>query len=163
MADNVSALEILLVEDDPKDVRLTLHALKAANLGNHIDVVRDGEEALDYLFRRGPFVDRQITSRPKLIILDLKLPKISGLEVLKEIKEHPQTRALPVAILTSSREERDMVDSYKLGVNSYIQKPVDFDDFRKTISSLGYYWIVVNQAPPERAFESEKGAAAADS
>jgi CheY-like chemotaxis protein len=148
-------VEILLVEDDPKDVRLTLHALRGENICNRIEVARDGEEALDYLFRRGAHANRAHGDHPKLILLDLKLPKINGLQVLKEIKSDPVTRAIPVAVLTSSREERDMVDSYRLGVNSYIQKPVDFEEFRKTITSLGYYWVVVNQPPPERAFEPE--------
>jgi CheY-like chemotaxis protein len=145
MGDDV--IEILLVEDDPKDIRLTLHALRAENLGNKIEVARDGEEALDFLFCRGAYSERSPNQRPKLILLDLKLPKVDGLQVLREIKADPATRSIPVTILTSSREERDLVESYKLGVNSYIQKPVDFDQFRQTIRTLGLYWILVNQVP----------------
>ncbi|MGO8672994.1 MAG: response regulator [Capsulimonadaceae bacterium] len=150
------ALEILLVEDDPKDVRLTLHALKAENLVNRIEVVRDGEEALDFLFKRGAYANRLTVAAPKLILLDLKLPKVDGLQVLRELKSSPNTRSIPVTILTSSGEERDMVESYRLGVNSYIQKPVDFDQFRETIKALGMYWMVVNQPPPQTAFLSPK-------
>lgn len=146
------AIEILLVEDDPKDVRLTIHALRGENLGNRIEVARDGEEALDFIFCRGAHINRSPNSRPKLILLDLKLPKVDGLQVLREIKADPHTRAIPVTVLTSSREERDMIESYRLGVNSYIQKPVDFSQFRETIRSLGFYWMVVNQIPPESAF-----------
>lgn len=147
-------VEILLVEDDPKDVRLTLHALRAENLVNKIEVARDGEEALDFVYCRGQFSNRPPHRHPKLILLDLKLPKIDGLQVLRELKSHQHTQAIPVTILTSSKEERDMVESYRLGVNSYIQKPVDFDQFRETIKTLGMYWIVVNQSPPDKAFES---------
>jgi len=144
-------VEILLVEDDPKDVRLALHALRAENIGNRIEVARDGEEALDFLFCRGPHSGRKRTRGPKLILLDLKLPKIDGLQVLKEIKDDPLTQSIPVTVLTSSKEEQDIVESYRLGVNSYIQKPVDFDQFRETIKTLGLYWMVVNQAPPANA------------
>jgi len=147
-------IEILLVEDDPKDVRLTLHALRAENLVNKIEVARDGEEALDFVFCRGAFSNRPPNRHPKLILLDLKLPKIDGLQVLRELKNDQHTQAIPVTILTSSREERDMVESYRLGVNSYIQKPVDFDQFRETIKALGLYWIVVNQSPPDKAYAS---------
>jgi two-component system response regulator len=146
---------ILLVEDDPKDIRLALHALKDGNLANHVEVVRDGEEALDYIFYRGTFASRSFLSHPQLILLDLKLPKIHGLQVLQEIKSCPQTKSIPVAILTSSREERDLVESYRLGVNSFIQKPIDFEQFRQTIKALGYYWLVVNQAPPFSTFSPE--------
>jgi two-component system response regulator len=144
--------EILLVEDNPKDVELTLHALRKENLCNHIHVVRDGEEALDFLFCRGAYSHRCVERPPKLVILDLKLPKIDGLEVLRTIKNDIQTRAIPVAVLTSSKEDRDMVDSYKFGVNSYIQKPVDFNQFRDTVKQLGLYWLVVNQSAPPGAF-----------
>lgn len=145
-------VEILLVEDDPADMELTMHALQAEHLCNRIEVARDGEEALDFLFCRGRFNNRDRESQPKLILLDLKLPKVDGLEVLKCVKEDPRTRAIPVVILTSSRQETDMVRSYQLGTNSYIQKPVDFDQFRATIKQLGYYWLLVNQSPPSNAF-----------
>jgi CheY-like chemotaxis protein len=145
-------VEILLVEDDPDDMELTMHALQAEHLCNHIEVARDGAEALDFLFCRGPYSERDPNSHPKLILLDLKLPKVDGLEVLRQIKENPGTRAIPVVILTSSRQESDMVRGYQLGTNSYIQKPVDFDHFRATIKQLGYYWLLVNQSPPQDTF-----------
>ena len=144
--------EILLVEDNPRDVELTLHALRRENLCNRIQVVRDGEEALDFLLCRGAYSHRSFDAPPKLVVLDLKLPKIDGLEVLRHIKNDHRTRAIPVTILTSSKEDRDLVDSYKLGVNSYIQKPVDFDQFRDTVKQLGLYWLVVNQPAPSGAF-----------
>ena len=147
------AMEILLVEDDPQDVRLTLRELQSANLANQIEVARDGEEALDFLFCRGVHSGRSLRHPPRLVLLDLKLPKVDGLQVLQEIKSRPETHAIPVVVMTSSREEQDMVESYKLGVNSYIQKPVDFDQFRQTIKTLGLYWLVVNQSPPEKTFE----------
>jgi two-component system, response regulator len=148
-------VEILLVEDNPNDIELTLHALRKENLSNRIQVARDGEEALEFLFCRGTYTNRSFDSPPKLVVLDLKLPKVGGLEVLRTIKNDPRTRAIPVAILTSSKEDRDLVEGYKLGVNSYIQKPVDFNQFRETIKQLGLYWLVVNQSPPSSAF-SEK-------
>jgi two-component system response regulator len=145
-------VEILLVEDNPMDLELTLHALRKENLCNHIQVVRDGEEALEFLFCRGAYSHRSLDRPPKLVILDLKLPKVDGLQVLSIIKNDVHTRAIPVTILTSSKEDRDLVESYKLGVNSYIQKPVDFDQFRNTVKQLGLYWLVVNQSPPAAAF-----------
>ena len=136
-------VEILLVEDNADDVELCLHALRKEKLSNKIHVARDGQEALDFLFIRGqPHVS------PRLVLLDLKLPKVDGIQVLREIKGNPETRALPVVILTSSREERDLVDSYQLGVNSYLQKPVDFDEFRSMVKQIGFYWMVVNLVPP---------------
>lgn len=141
-------VEILLVEDDPADLQLTLHALQSEHLCNRIEIARDGEEALNYIFRRESF-SRRPEGNPRLILLDLKLPKVDGLEVLRQVKEDPATRAIPVVILTSSRQESDLVRGYQLGTNSYIQKPVDFDQFRGTIKQLGYYWLLVNQSPPQ--------------
>lgn len=139
--------EILLVEDNPNDVELALLALRRNKISNHIHIARDGEEALNFLFCKGPFADRNLNNNPKLILLDLKLPKIDGLEVLQIIKSDPQTRKIPVVILTSSCEECDMVDSYQLGVNSYIVKPVDFEQFTEAVRQLGLYWLVLNQSP----------------
>ena len=146
-------VEVLLVEDNSADVELTIHALRAENLANSIEVVRDGEEALDYLFCRGAYASRTFGLPPRMVLLDLKLPKVDGLEVLRALKADERTRAIPVVILTSSKEEADMVNGYHLGVNSYIQKPVDFEKFRETVKHLGLYWMVVNQPPPARAFE----------
>jgi len=140
--------EILLVEDNADDLELTLHSLRANKVANKIDIVRDGEEALDFLFGRGRLSARSPVKLPSLVLLDLKLPKVDGLEVLREIRSHPATRILPVVILTSSREEKDLVAGYQLGVNSYIQKPVDFRAFRDTVKQLGLYWLLVNQPPP---------------
>ncbi len=148
MTENV---EILLVEDNADDVELTIHALRTEKLCNRISVARDGEEALDFLFCRGAFANRSFDQPPRVILLDHKLPKVDGLEVLRQLKNDPRTRAIPVVILTSSREEKDMVNGYELGVNSYIQKPVDFDQFRRTIKETGLYWLVVNQPPPGHA------------
>ncbi len=148
------SFEILLVEDDPRDLRLTLRELKA-NLSAHIEVARDGEEALDFLFCRGIHATRSPQRPPRLIVLDLKLPKIDGFQVLREIKARPETQAIPVVVLTSSREERDMIESYQLGVNSYVPKPVDFGEFRTTIRAMGLYWIEINQPAPEKAFTTD--------
>ena len=139
--------EILLVEDNDADVELTLLALRAENLCNVIHVVRDGAEALDFLFHRGAYRSRAHKPAPRLVLLDLKLPKVDGMEVLRQLKSDPLTRSIPVVVLTSSREECDLVKSYHLGTNSYIQKPVDFTDFRDTVKQLGLYWLVVNQVP----------------
>ncbi|MGH2522388.1 MAG: response regulator [Anaerolineales bacterium] len=141
-------IEILLVEDNPNDLELTLHALKKNHLGNHIEVVRDGAEALDYLFCSGAYAQRDPSRNPKVVLLDLKLPKVDGLEVLRQIKNDPRTRQIPVVVLTSSREERDVVESYQLGVNSYIVKPVDFAQFTEAVRQLGFYWLLLNQPPP---------------
>lgn len=145
--------QILLVEDNPKDVTLTLHALRQENLANSIHVARDGEEALDFLFCRGPHSERSFDHPPRLVLLDLKLPKVDGLEVLRVVKADPRTRSIPIVILTSSREEKDLVESYRLGVNAYIQKPVEFDSFRQVVKQLGLFWLVVNEPPPPRAFQ----------
>ncbi|MGH9780038.1 MAG: response regulator [Candidatus Acidiferrales bacterium] len=141
-------VEILLVEDNPADMELTLHALRAEKVGNNFFVARDGEEALDFLFCRGAFQERSFEHPPKVVLLDLKLPKVDGLEVLRQVKGDPRTRPIPIVVLTSSKEDRDLVHSYQLGVNSYIQKPVDFDQFRQTVKQLGLYWLVVNEPPP---------------
>ena len=148
MIDN--SMEILLVEDDPQDAQLTLRALQSDNLKNRILVARDGEEALDFVFCRGSFSGRSPDHPPKLVLLDLNLPKVDGLQVLREIKANPEFRAILVVVLTSSSEQRDIVESYKLGVNSYIQKPVDITQFRQAIKTLGLYWLVVNHPPPDR-------------
>jgi two-component system, response regulator len=140
-------LEILLVEDNPNDLELALHALRTNKLSNQIQVARDGAEALDYLFCEGSFVERRIEDRPRVILLDLKLPKVDGLEVLSRIKADPRTQSIPVVVLTSSRQDRDLVESYHLGVNSYIVKPVDFDQFVEAVRQLGLYWILLNEAP----------------
>ena len=142
-----NCIEILLVEDNPNDVELALHALRKNNLANHVEVVRDGAEALDFIFCTGAYAQR-VNHNPKVILLDLKLPKVDGLEVLHRLKAEPHTRAIPVVVLTSSREERDMVESYQLGVNSYIVKPVNFEQFVETVRDLGFYWLLVNQLPP---------------
>ena len=144
-------VEILLVEDNPDDLELALHALRLNNLANHIEVARDGEEALDFFFCRGRFAERSHDSQPSVVLLDLKLPKIDGLEVLRVVKSDPRTRAIPVVVLTSSKEESDLVRCYQMGVNSYIQKPLDFVQFRDAVKQLGLYWLAVNQTPPPNA------------
>jgi len=143
--------EILLVEDSSDDVELTLHALRNEHVANRIQVARDGQEALDFLFCEGPFAERPVDCAPKLVLLDLKLPKVDGLEVLRRLKADPRTRLIPVVILTSSREERDLLHSYGLGANSYIQKPVDFAEFRETVKNAGLYWLLINQVPASQA------------
>lgn len=140
-------MEILLIEDNPNDEELTLYALKKNNIANHIQVVHDGAEALEYLFCTGAYAHRRIDDSPRVILLDLKLPKVDGLEVLERIKTDERTRALPVVVLTSSQEERDIVESYQLGVNSYIVKPVDFEQFVEAVRQLGLYWVLLNQTP----------------
>ena len=138
---------ILMVEDDPKDVELTLTALEEYNLANEVIVARDGEEALDYLFSRGSFATRA-NSNPAVLLLDLKLPKVDGLEVLQQIKSNEKLKMIPVVVLTSSHEEKDMVASYKLGVNAYVVKPVDFHEFVNAIKELGVFWAIINEPPP---------------
>jgi CheY-like chemotaxis protein len=149
-------IQILLVEDSPQDVELTLDVLQGGNLANEIHVVRDGEEALDFLFCWGSFAERA-SGPPKLVLLDLKLPKVDGLAVLRAIKSDLRTKAIPVVIMTSSKEEQDMVSSYHLGANSYIQKPLDFDQFRVKVKELGLYWLLVNDPPPPSAFVATPG------
>lgn len=140
-------VEILLVEDSPQDLELTLRALKKANLANHIQVARDGAEAIEFIFGEGVFEGRKIENGPKVILLDLKLPKVDGLEVLQRIKGDPRTRTIPVVVLTSSREQKDVVESYRLGVNSYIVKPVNFESFATAVQEMGFYWLLLNQPP----------------
>jgi len=141
------AVEILIVEDNQQDLDLALRALRKAKLANRIEVARDGAEALDFLFGEGIHSGRDITNAPKVILLDLKLPKIDGLEVLQRIKRDPRTRSIPVVVLTSSKEQNDVVESYDLGVNSYIVKPVNFEQFSEAVQNLGMYWLLLNQPP----------------
>jgi two-component system response regulator len=141
------AIELLLIEDNPSDVELTLHVLKKHNFANRIKVVRDGAEALAFIFRAIPDTPSRLDTFPKLILLDLKLPKINGLEVLAKIKSDPQTKRIPVVVLTSSREDQDLYTCYELGVNSYIVKPVDFMQFTESVRQLGLYWLLLNQQP----------------
>jgi two-component system, response regulator len=140
-------VEILLVEDNPHDAELTLRALRKRRLANRVLHVKDGEEAIHWLFGIGSYADRDTNHKPKLVLLDLKLPKIDGLEVLRQLRAREQTKLIPVVILTSSREEQDVVESYKFGVNSYIVKPVNFDNFSEAVALAGHYWLLVNQEP----------------
>ena len=142
-----SFAEIFLVEDNPNDVELALHALRKRKVTNNIQVARDGAEALDYLFGEGRYAGRDVRQTPNLMLLDLKLPLVDGLEVLARVKGDPRTRHIPVVVLTSSREERDLVESYQLGVNSYIVKPVNFDQFSAAIEQLELYWVLLNERP----------------
>ena len=141
---------ILLVEDNLDDVDLTLHALKKSNIKNDVIVVNDGADALDYLFGTGNYSNRDLTEMPTVILLDLMLPKVNGLEVLRSIRAHDSTKYLPVVILTSSKEEQDIINGYSLGVNSYVQKPVDFNQFAEAVKNLGLYWLLLNELPPKR-------------
>lgn len=141
------AVEILLVEDNPHDLELTLRALQQANVSNHVQIARDGAEALEFVFGEGAFAGRDIEHRPKMILLDLKLPKVDGLEVLRRIKSDPRTRMIPVVVLTTSSEQRDVVESYHHGVNSYILKPVNFERFAVAVRDLGFYWLLLNHQP----------------
>jgi two-component system, response regulator len=143
----IDDVEILLVEDNPNDVELTLRALQKQNLASKVLVVKDGVEALEFVFATGAFAHRKIEKRPKVVLLDLKLPKMDGIEVLSRIKNDERTRHIPVVMLTSSQEERDVLDTYNLGVNSYIVKPVDFSNFVHAISELGLYWGLLNKVP----------------
>ena len=144
---NWEELEILLVEDNLTDAELTMRALKRKNLANKLVWVKDGEEALDFIYARGQFANRNPEDLPRLILLDLRMPKVDGLEVLKDIKANEKTRKIPVVVLTSSQEDQDVVESYKLGVNSYVSKPVEFDDFLEAVSTLGLYWMLINKPP----------------
>ncbi len=143
----MSQKSILLVEDNPDDVALTLRALKQNNIRNEVVVARDGAEALDYLFGKGTYANRDMTVHPQVILLDLKLPKVDGLEVLRQIRSNPKTKLLPVVILTSSKEEQDLLKGYETGANSYIRKPVNFEQFVEAVRHLGLYWLVLNETP----------------
>ena len=145
MNSDMKEVEILLVEDNPTDAELAIRALKKSNLANKLEWVKDGAEALDFLFATGAYMGRNVENGPKVILLDLRLPKVDGMEVLRRIKEDARTRTIPVVVLTSSKEDRDVAESYQLGVNSYISKPVEFDKFVKVVSELGIYWLLVNK------------------
>ncbi len=147
MDDSVQEVEILLVEDNPTDAELAVRALKKSNLANKLVWVKDGAEALDFIFAGGAYSGRQVANGPKVILLDLRLPKVDGMEVLRRVKSDERTKTIPVVVLTSSKEDRDVAESYQLGVNSYISKPVEFDEFAKTVSELGLYWLLVNHPP----------------
>jgi len=148
MVQTDSIVDILLVEDNPNDAELALRALKKHNLANRVEWVKDGEAALDYLFHRGAYVNSE-NGLPRVVLLDLRLPKVDGIEVLTQIRANPATRDLPVVILTSSKEERDVVATYKLGANSFVAKPVAFDEFSHVVAELGMYWVLVNRVPPD--------------
>lgn len=141
---------ILLVEDNPDDVALTLRALKKNNIANEVVVAHDGVEALDYLFGTGMYAGRDVAILPQVVLLDLKLPKVDGLEVLGRLRADPRTKLLPVVVLTTSKEDRDLTESYSLGANSYIRKPVEFDSFSDAVRQLGIYWLLLNEGPPRR-------------
>ncbi|PZO43416.1 MAG: two-component system response regulator [Pseudanabaena frigida] len=138
---------ILLVEDNPADAELAIRALRRGRITNDIQLLTDGAEALDFIFCRGIYDHRQITNHPKVILLDLKLPKVSGLEVLRQLKSDPRTQMIPIVVMTSSAQDSDVIESYKLGVNSYIVKPVDFEQFNKAVEQLGFYWVLINRSP----------------
>ena len=143
---NDNKVEVLLVEDNPHDAEMTIRSLKKVNLANRLIHLKDGKEALDFIFAKGAFSDRQIENKPKVILLDIKMPKIDGIEVLRQIKANEITKTIPVVIMTSSKQEQDIITSYNLGVNSYVVKPVDFESFAKAVSELGLYWLITNQA-----------------
>ncbi|MCZ7384544.1 MAG: response regulator [Candidatus Methanoperedens sp.] len=144
---DINEVEILLVEDNPNDAELALRALKKHNLANRIHLVKDGAEALEFIFGKGVYAGRNVGNKPKVVFLDLKLPKVDGLEVLHKVKSDERTKMIPIVVLTSSHEERDLVESYKFGVNSYIVKPVDFDKFIQAVAQLGMYWMLLNKQP----------------
>ncbi len=143
----ISQVEVLLVEDNVHDAEMTIRSLKKVNLANNLVHVRDGEEALEFIFGQGKFAGRDLINAPKVILLDIKMPKVDGIEVLRRLKANDATRCIPVVIMTSSKEELDIVSSYELGVNSYVVKPVDFEGFAKAVSQLGLYWLITNQPP----------------
>lgn len=146
MSDNIE-VEVLLVEDNMRDAEMTLRTLRKRNLANHVVHVKDGQEALDWLLGTAPHAGHDARPRPKVVLLDLKLPKVDGLEVLRAIRADERTRLLPVVMMTSSQEQRDVIETYKLGVNSYVVKPMDFDAFSAAVAELGHYWLLVNQEP----------------
>ena len=143
---NHDQVEILLVEDNANDAELTIRTLRKHNLGNHLIHVKDGAEALDFIFARNGYAERRVEDTPKVIMLDLKMPKVDGLEVLRQVKQDQRTQSIPIVVMTSSKEEQDIVTSYKLGVNSYVVKPVEFDAFAKAVAELGLYWLLINQS-----------------
>ena len=147
MTDNNAPMEILLVEDNPADAEMTLRALRRNNLANRVHWVKDGEQALEFMFRTGSYAGRDPVAVPKLVMLDIKMPKVDGIEVLRRIKANEETRTVPVVVMTSSNEERDVVESYRLGVNSYIVKPVQFESFLETVAKIGLYWVITNRVP----------------
>ena len=147
MNDAMKQVEILLVEDNPNDAELTIRSLKKHNLANNLEWVKDGAEALDFLFSAGSYLARNNLGMPKVVLLDLRLPKVDGMEVLRKMRADERTHLIPVVVLTSSREDRDIAESYQLGVNSYISKPVNFDEFVKTVAELGMYWLLLNKPP----------------
>ena len=148
--DDLRLVEILLAEDNPRDAEMTIRALRKVNFANKLHWVKDGEEALDFLFSTGPYASREAGHAPRLILLDIKMPKIDGIEVLRRVKGDERTRTIPVVVMTSSNEERDLLESYRLGVNSYIVKPVNFPAFVETVASIGLYWMLTNRVPTER-------------
>jgi two-component system, response regulator len=150
-------VEILLVDDSPEDVELTIRALRRSKIANEIQVADDGAEALNFLFCRGSHQDRTFSHPPKLVLLDLKLPKVDGLEVLRAMRADERTKAIPVVILTSSKQQKDVITGYDLGVNAFVQKPVDFEQFGEAIRQIGMFWMLINQAPPLEAFTAAKG------
>lgn len=151
MIEAMTEVEVLLVEDNPTDAELTMRALKKSNFANKLVWVKDGAAALDFVFARGDYAGRATHADPKVILLDLRLPKVDGMEVLRQIKGNPATKPIPVVVLTSSKEDRDVAESYRLGVNSYISKPIEFDEFARVVSEMGLYWLLVNKPPVPEA------------
>jgi two-component system response regulator len=145
--DNLNEVEVLLVEDNPSDAELTMRALRKKNLANKLVHVKDGAEALDFLFAQGLYTNRRVENSPKVVLLDLKLPKVNGIEVLRKIKSDDRTRKIPVVVMSSSREDSDLAACYELGVNGYVVKPVEFEDFARAVSELGCYWLLINETP----------------
>lgn len=150
MDNKLNEVEILLVEDNASDAELVIRALRKVNLANHLVHVKDGEEALQFIFAEGKFAEREMKNIPRVILLDIKMPKVDGIEVLRRIKQHEDTKWVPVVIMTSSKEEQDIIKSYELGVNSFVVKPLDFNNFSKAVSELGLYWVLINQPPFQR-------------